>query len=103
MAARLRAADVAQAYGFAVNVSNFDATGREIGYATELDRDLGMAKRFVVDTSRNGKGSAGERVHPAAGSVSRALPGATGRALATRVLPLLLTLTAILSCRLPCA
>jgi endoglucanase len=31
MAARLRAADVAQAYGFALNVSNYDATGREIG------------------------------------------------------------------------
>src|SRR5262245_47781508 len=42
MAARLRAADVAQAYGFALNVSNYDATGRETGYATELDRDLGV-------------------------------------------------------------
>src|SRR5260221_2490954 len=76
MAARLRAADVAQAYGFALNVSNYDTTDREIGYAAELDRDLGMAKRFVVDTSRNGKSSAGGRVHPAAGSISRALPGA---------------------------
>jgi cellulase/cellobiase CelA1 len=85
MAARLRAADVAQAYGFAVNVSYYDATGREIGYATELDRDLGMAKRFVVDTSRNGKGSAGGRVHPAAGSISRALPGAGGGALASQL------------------
>src|SRR5258707_2331674 len=85
MAARLRAADVAQAYGFAVNVSNFDATGREIGYATELDRDLGMAKRFVVDTSRNGKGSAGGRVHRAGGSISRAMPGAGGGALASQL------------------
>ncbi len=85
MAARLRAADVAQAYGFAVNVSNFDATGREIGYATELDRDLGMARRFVVDTSRNGKGSAGGRGYPAAGSISRALPGAGGGALASQL------------------
>jgi len=85
MAARLRAADVAQAYGFALNVSNFDATGREIGYATELDRDLGMAKRFVVDTSRNGKGSAGGRVHRAGGSISRAMPGAGGGALASQL------------------
>jgi hypothetical protein len=85
MAARLRAADVAQAYGFALNVSNFDTTDREIGYATELDRDLGMAKRFVVDTSRNGKGRAGGGVHPAAGSISRALPGAGGRALASQL------------------
>jgi hypothetical protein len=76
MAARLRAADIAQAYGFALNVSNYDATGREIGYATALDRDLGMTKRFVVDTSRNGTGSAGGGVDPAAGPISRALPGA---------------------------
>src|SRR5258708_33450926 len=55
MARRLRAAGVAQAYGFALNVSNYDPTGREIGYAAELHRDLGMAKRFVVDTSRNGQ------------------------------------------------
>src|SRR5216683_5697680 len=85
MAARLRAADVAQAYGFALNVSNFDATGREIGYATELDRDLGMAKRFVVDTSRNRKGSAGGRVHPAVGSSSGATPSASGGAPASQL------------------
>jgi len=85
MARRLRAADVAKAYGFALNVSNFGATGREIGYAIELDRDLGMAKRFVVDTSRNGKGSAGGRVHSAVGSVSRALPGAGREAVASQL------------------
>src|SRR5258706_11164414 len=85
VAARPRAADVAQGCGFARNVSNFDATGREIGYATELDRDLGMAKRFVVDTSRNGKVSAGGRVHRAGGSISRALPGAGGGALASQL------------------
>jgi cellulase/cellobiase CelA1 len=85
MAARLRAADVAQAYGFALNVSNYSTTDREIGYATEVDRDLGMAKRFVVDTSRNGKGSAGGQVHPADGSISRALPGAGGGALASQL------------------
>jgi hypothetical protein len=85
MAARLRAADIAQAYGFALNVSNYDATGREIGYAAELDRDLGMAKRFVVDTSRNGTGSAGGRVDPAAGPISRALPSVGGGALASQL------------------
>jgi len=85
MAARLRAADIAQAYGFALNVSNYDATGREIGYATELNRDLGMAKRFIVDTSRNGEGSAGGVVDPAAGSVSQALPGASGGALTSHL------------------
>jgi cellulase/cellobiase CelA1 len=85
MAARLRAADVAQAYGFALNVSNYDTTGREIGYAAELNRDLGMPKRFIIDTSRNGEGSAGGRVDPAAGPISRALPGAGGGALASRL------------------
>lgn len=75
MASRLRAADVARAYGFSLNVANFDPTGRETAYATELDRDLGMAKRFVVDTSRNGQGRAAAQTHLASGSISRALPG----------------------------
>jgi len=85
MARRLRAADVAHAYGFALNVSSYDTTDREIGYATALDRDLGMAKRFVIDTSRNGKASAGGRVHPAVGSTSRTLPGAGRGALASHL------------------
>jgi cellulase/cellobiase CelA1 len=75
MAARLRAADVAQAYGFALNVANYDTTDREVRYAAELNRDLGMAKQFVVDTSRNGKSSAGGPSHPAIGWMSQALPG----------------------------
>jgi hypothetical protein len=85
MAARLRAADIAQASGFSLNVSYYDSTHREMGYATELNRDLGMAKRFVIDTSRNGKGSVGGRVDPAAGLTSRALPGAGGGSLASRL------------------
>jgi cellulase/cellobiase CelA1 len=85
MARRLRAADVAHAYGFALNVSNYDPTDREIGYAIKLDRNLGMAKRFVVDTSRNGQGRAGGRAHLGVGSTSRALPGAGRGALGTRL------------------
>lgn len=85
MAGRLRAADIAQAHGFALNVSNYDPTDREIRYATELDRDLGMAKRFVVDTSRNGKGGARGRADPAAGPISPALPGAGRGALASQL------------------
>jgi len=85
MAGRLRAADIAQAYGFALNVSNYDPTGREIRYAGELDRALGMSKRFVVDTSRNGTGSTGGLGHSAAGSMSRALRAAAGGALASRL------------------
>ena len=85
MAGRLRAADVAQAYGFALNVANYDATDREIGYATALDRAMRLAKRFIIDTSRNGQGSAGGRAHLAAGSTSRALPGAGRGGLASRL------------------
>jgi len=85
MAARLRAADVAQAYGFSLNVSNYDPTGQQIGYAHELDRDLGMAKRFVVDTSRNGDGSAGGPGRLAVRSLSQALPAAGGGAQANRL------------------
>jgi hypothetical protein len=85
MASRLRAADVAQAYGFSLNVSNYEPTGQEISYAAELDRDLRMAKRFVIDTSRNGTGSARRLGPPVAGSISRALPGADGGARASRL------------------
>lgn len=99
MAVRLKAADVAQAAGFSLNVSNYEPTGQQIGYAHELDRDLGMAKRFVVDTSRNGEGSAGGPSHsggglgrsagglshPAGGSLSRALPAAGRGAPANRL------------------
>jgi cellulase/cellobiase CelA1 len=88
MAGRLRAADVAQASGFSLNVSNYDPTDQEIGYAHELDGDLGMAKRFVIDTSRNGNGGAGGLDglgHPAVGSSSRALPGGGAGALASQL------------------
>jgi cellulase/cellobiase CelA1 len=85
MAGRLRAADVADAYGFSLNVSNYYPTGREIAYAAALDRDLGMAKRFVVDTSRNGKDSPGGPGHAAVDSISRAPSDARGGALARRL------------------
>jgi cellulase/cellobiase CelA1 len=85
MAVRLRAADVAQAYGFSLNVSNYEPTGQEISYAHELDRDLGMTKRFVIDTSRNGADSASGLTHPAVGRLSRALPAARGGGLAKRL------------------
>jgi hypothetical protein len=85
MADRLRAADVAQAYGFSLNVSNYDPTGQEIRYAHDLDRDLGMPKRFVIDTSRNGTDGPGGLGHLAANSISRPLPDAGRSALARRL------------------
>lgn len=53
MAQRLAGAGVAAARGFAVNVSNFDATADEIDYGRAVSGRLGW-KHFVVDTSRNG-------------------------------------------------
>lgn len=57
MAARLRASGIARADGFALNVSNFIATPRVIAAGEQLSRLLG-GKHFVIDTSRNGVGTA---------------------------------------------
>lgn len=59
MAQRLRAADVADARGFSLNVSNYDYTNVERKYGDTLAGLLG-GKHFVVDTSRNGLGSDGQ-------------------------------------------
>ncbi len=56
MAARLRAAGVLRARGFALNVSNFDTTTSEVAYGKRIDIALGGPVPFVVDTSRNGRG-----------------------------------------------
>ena len=71
MAARLRAADVAVARGFSLNVSNFDRSSVERSYGHDIARMLG-GKHFVIDTSRNGLGSTGDWCNP------------SGRALGTR-------------------
>lgn len=57
MAARLRASGIARADGFALNVSNFIGTPRVIAAGEQLSRLLG-GKHFVIDTSRNGAGTA---------------------------------------------
>ncbi len=56
-AARLRAAGVARARGFSLNVSNFFSTAEEQAYGEKLSAALG-GKHYVVDTSRNGRGPA---------------------------------------------
>jgi endoglucanase len=53
MVSRLSKAGVANARGFALNVSNYDPTSSEIAYGTKVSALIGW-KRFVVDTSRNG-------------------------------------------------
>jgi endoglucanase len=56
MASRLRAANVAGAAGFALNVAHTEFTNDEIGYARELRAILGTNAHYIIDTSRNGLG-----------------------------------------------
>ncbi|MEO8214918.1 MAG: glycoside hydrolase family 6 protein [Myxococcales bacterium] len=55
MAARLKAAGVEEADGFALNVSNYKPTDELITYGKALSSLVG-GKHFVIDTSRNGNG-----------------------------------------------
>lgn len=51
----LRRAGVGQAAGFSLNVSNFAATDEVVAYGRRVSARVG--KPFVVDTSRNGRGT----------------------------------------------
>jgi endoglucanase len=53
MARRLTQAGIAMADGFALNVSNMQATSVNIAYGERVSR-LAGGKHFVIDTSRNG-------------------------------------------------
>ncbi|MET4053040.1 endoglucanase [Frigoribacterium sp. PvP054] len=55
MAARLKAAGVDRARGFATNVSNYYPVEAERAYADKVSQAAGGA-RYVIDTSRNGRG-----------------------------------------------
>jgi endoglucanase len=59
MAQRLDRAGIRKATGFSLNVSNFDATDVETAYGRQINDALDRPKPFIVDTSRNGNGSAG--------------------------------------------
>lgn len=59
MAERLTKAGIGIADGFSLNVSNFHATSVNVAYGEQLSRLVG-GKHFVIDTSRNGRGSAVE-------------------------------------------
>jgi len=54
MAERLKQAGIAQANGFALNVSNFAPTGANVAYGEKVSRLVG-GKHFIIDTSRNGR------------------------------------------------
>ncbi|MCO6008716.1 glycoside hydrolase family 6 protein [Actinoallomurus purpureus] len=66
MAKRLEAAGVHNVRGFAVNVSNYYTTDESVSYGAAVNASLSSTVPFVVDTSRNGKGSKdGEWCNPA--------------------------------------
>lgn len=56
MANRLKNAGIANAAGFALNVSNFQATDANVTYGKQVSSAVG-GKPFVIDTSRNGLGA----------------------------------------------
>lgn len=58
MAGRLKAANIAAADGFALNVSSFQTNDASISYGSAVSSQVG-GKPFVIDTSRNGKGPSG--------------------------------------------
>ncbi len=79
-AARLRAAGVDRARGFALNVSNFDETPDERAYAAAVSAALGGTARAVIDTSRNGLGPAASNAwcNPPGRALGAAPTGNTG-------------------------
>jgi endoglucanase len=56
IAARLRAAGIGQARGFALNVANFGTTADQVAYGHRISAALGSPTPFVVDVGRNGRG-----------------------------------------------
>lgn len=61
---RLRAAGVAKARGFSLNVSNFVSTGETERYGEAIVAALGGKSRYVIDTSRNGNGEGSGLCNP---------------------------------------
>lgn len=56
IAGRLQKAGIAQAEGFALNVSNYQSTASNVAYGASVSRLVG-GKRYIIDTSRNGRGN----------------------------------------------
>jgi endoglucanase len=82
IAARLVQADVAQARGFSLNVSNFDWTASEERYGESISPLIG-GKHFLIDTSRNGQGPApgGTWCNPSGRGLGKPATTATGNPL----------------------
>lgn len=71
MAELLRASGVESARGFATNVSNTNATASEQAYAERVSALIG-GKSYVIDVSRNGRGSTGEWCNPSGAAIGAA-------------------------------
>ena len=83
MAARLNGAGIANANGFSLNVSNFYYTSEQVTYGDALSALVG-GKHYVIDTSRNGLGSAGDNAwcNPSGRALGERPTALTGSALA---------------------
>ncbi|MFF0269825.1 glycoside hydrolase family 6 protein [Kribbella sp. NPDC004536] len=64
MAQRLQGAGLANAHGFALNVSNYYTTAQSVDYGNAVNSHLAAKKPFVVDTSRNGNGTGNDWCNP---------------------------------------
>ncbi|HEY0673228.1 MAG TPA: glycoside hydrolase family 6 protein [Longimicrobiales bacterium] len=81
MGRRLNEAGIAQADGFALNVSNFYRNAENIAYGEKVSRVVG-GKHFIIDTSRNGNGSAnGAWCNPGGRALGSAPTAETGHRL----------------------
>jgi len=83
MATRLINAGVATANGFSLNVSNFYYTSEQATYGDAISA-LAGGRHYVIDTSRNGLGSAGDALwcNPDGRALGDRPTTATGRSLA---------------------
>jgi endoglucanase len=81
MGERLKSAGIADASGFALNVSNFYRNAENIAYGEQVSRLVG-GKHFIIDNSRNGNGSSnGEWCNPRGRALGSAPTVATGHRL----------------------
>ena len=81
IASRLNSIGIARADGFALNVSNFRATGEEVTYGATISQLTG-GEHFVIDTSRNGAAAASkEWCNPDGRALGRAPTTDTGQPL----------------------
>ncbi|MHB1073514.1 MAG: glycoside hydrolase family 6 protein [Gemmatimonadaceae bacterium] len=80
MAARLQQSGIGQADGFALNVSNYVSNAANISFGEALSRRVG-GKHFIIDTSRNGAGTATTWCNPSGQATGVAPTTRTGHPL----------------------